>query len=164
MKRPDLAARNYRHGHAVGGATTKEYRAWSSIRWRCNNLLESRYGGRGIQMCQRWRESFAAFLEDVGSAPTARHQIDRIDNDGHYEPGNVRWTTSQMNNRNRGNTLLASFNGETRPVKEWAERTGIGYWTLRIRLAHGWPVDRALTEAVDTRKGRHARNAPEPLR
>jgi hypothetical protein len=82
-----------------------EYNAWVSARYRCTidkHPQWSNYGGRGIDMCQRWRESFAAFLSDMGPRPSPVHQLDRIDNDGHYEPGNCRWVTRQENLKNKG--------------------------------------------------------------
>jgi hypothetical protein len=97
--------RTRRHGHAARRFPTQtaEYRAWQNLKNRCSNprLKEWRYyGGRGIRVCERWQRSFSAFLADVGPKPAPDLQIDRIDNDGHYEPGNVRWTTRSEQVRN----------------------------------------------------------------
>ena len=92
-----------KHGHA-GNRWTKEYAAWASMKARCHNPRSqgyARYGGRGITVCDRWRESFEAFLSDVGLAPSSKHSIDRIDNDGNYEPGNVRWATGTVQQFNK---------------------------------------------------------------
>src|SRR5690242_5139567 len=78
------------------GSVTPEYSVWKAIRARCHNPSHGsfeRYGGRGISVCEEWRDSFAAFRDHIGPRPSAAHQIDRIDNSRGYEPGNVRWVT-----------------------------------------------------------------------
>ena len=88
----------------VALAWKNEHAAWKSMKQRCCNPKNPNfkyYGGRGISVCQRWRDSSKAFYEDMGPRP-AGHQIDRIDNDGNYEPGNCRWATPLVNSRNRG--------------------------------------------------------------
>ena len=92
------------HGQAISNNHTKEYKAWEKMKVRCYNPnyhAYHRYGGRGIKVCDKWLNSFEAFFTDVGKAPSLDHSIDRIDNDGNYEPGNVKWSTQyeQVNNR-----------------------------------------------------------------
>jgi hypothetical protein len=85
-----------------------EYGIWNTMRYRCDNPKSDmyyRYGGRGIKVCERW-EKFENFIEDMGRRPTKKHQIDRIDNDGNYEPDNCRWIINCENYRNRSDTKL----------------------------------------------------------
>jgi hypothetical protein len=94
---------NTTHGHAASGRTP-EYNAWVSLNQRCKNPKNPRwkdYGGRGVTVCARWRDSFEAFLADMGPRPSSEHSIDRINNDGNYEPGNVRWATRAEQYANR---------------------------------------------------------------
>lgn len=95
------------HGDAPRAGKRTEYAIWRSMKARCANPKDRRfndYGGRGIRVCDRWRNSYPAFLADVGRRPSSAHSIDRIDNNGHYEPGNVRWATpeQQAANKSRG--------------------------------------------------------------
>ena len=108
------------------------------------------YGGRGIRVCERWK-SYEAFFADVGARPSAEHSLDRIDTNGHYEPGNVRWATRREQNRNHRYHRWLTHQGETKMLAEWAEETGIGRSTIHLRLKAGWSTERALTEPVKRR-------------
>lgn len=112
------------------------------------------YGGRGIKVCDRWRESFASFCEDMGTPPTPKHSLDRIDTDGHYEPSNCRWATTKDQARNTRRNRLLTFQGDTMCVVEWAERTGIRAGIINQRLALGWTTERALSEPRHKRRWR----------
>lgn len=90
-----------------GRSASPEYRAWSAAKQRCFNVNHPAwpdYGGRGITMCQEWVDSFEAFFDHVGERPSSRHSIGRIDNNDHYEPGNVEWQTWREQNGNRRTT------------------------------------------------------------
>lgn len=131
-------------GSADGGA--RWYQAWSGMLGRCNNSNSARfhrYGGRGIRVCDRWRDPLA-FYADMGDPPEG-HSLDRIDNDRDYSPDNCRWATAKEQNNNRCTTRMISFGGETMSAAVWAQRLGIGKATMYYRLRE-WPLERALTE------------------
>ncbi len=132
-----------------------EYRIWSGMIQRCHNPNGTGfklYGGRGIRVCDEWRKSFSVFLAHVGPKPSPSHSIDRIDPNGHYQPGNVRWSTPKEQQRNRRDNRNLTFNGETRCVSEWAEVLGIHANTILFRLENGWTVEESLSVAVGERK------------
>lgn len=91
------------HGEQRGYKTTPEYRAWNNMISRCETVTPGwkNYGGRGIKVCDRWRSSYPAFLKDMGRRPSPKHSLDRIDNDGNYEPSNCRWATKAVQSLNK---------------------------------------------------------------
>jgi hypothetical protein len=140
-----------RHGEA-GKDKSAEYRAWYSMTQRCYNKnfrFYPDYGGRGITVCERWRHSFTAFLEDMGRKPTSKHTLERKENDGNYEPGNVRWATRTEQARNRRSSLLYTIGGVTKSLPEWCEQYGINWDCVWQRLkVLGWDIEKALTTPV----------------
>ncbi len=136
---------------------TPEYDAWVSMRARCENEARANYkhyGARGIRVCAAWRESFESFLADVGPRPSGRHSLDRIDNQGNYEPGNVRWATWIEQNRNRRNTWWVTIRGERMPLTEAVERFRVvGEITARKRIERGWPDEDALLRPPGPNRG-----------
>lgn len=121
---------------------------WNRIKGRCFNPEADRYkdyGGRGITICDEWKDDFEAFYAAVGDPPSPLHTLDRENNNGNYEPGNMRWATAAEQNRNRRSTKHYELYGESRTLSEWAELAGIDYSTVKRRvLQHRWPLDEAL--------------------
>lgn len=122
------------------------FRIWSGMLGRCSNssLKEyPRYGGRGITVCDRWK-TFANFYEDMGDRPLGK-TLDRIDNNGNYEPKNCRWASRKEQAKNRSSTVYLTHRGESLMIGEWAERLKINRHTIATRLNRGWEIDRALS-------------------
>lgn len=131
-----------------GMSRTPEYRAWENARSRCTNPRNKRYplyGGRGIRMCAEWSTSFEAFIAHMGRRPTKRHSLDRIDGDGHYEPGNCRWATieEQNNNRPHFNRTL-EVGGSTMTVAQASRAYGVPHGTILDRLDRGLSGEEAV--------------------
>lgn len=143
-----LKEKRLKHGHSKGGVLSPEYRCWRSLRNRCLNKNDhgySRYGGRGISVCARWRHSFPNFLADMGRKPSPEYSIDRIDNDGPYQKSNCRWALRVTQARNRRNNRKLEFRGECLCISEWAERFGSRYQRIAARLQRGWSIEKAIT-------------------
>lgn len=128
---------NLKHGHSMGtGKNSPTYRSWFAMKSRCtnpNNIGYEDYGGRGITVCDRWLE-FVNFLEDMGEKPKGK-SLDRIDNDGNYEPGNCRWADNITQANNTRKNRYLTHNGRTQSLSEWARELGFHRETLRKRLA-----------------------------
>jgi hypothetical protein len=137
-----LQERNTTHGHA-GSAT---YSSWHEAKRRStatNREYSAHYVERGITMCDRWRNSFEAFLADMGERPSGT-SLDRIENDKGYEPGNCRWATRAEQARNRTDNRLLTFGGRTQTTADWEKELGFPGSVLRKRLYRGWSVEEAL--------------------
>jgi hypothetical protein len=125
---------------------TPTHHAWCGMISRCENPNESgyhNYGGRGIRVCESWRTDFSAFFSDMGAKPPGK-SLDRIDNNGNYEPSNCRWATRKEQNRNRRNNVFITHNGETQCMEEWAQRLRVSPRAIAKRLERGVPVDQVL--------------------
>lgn len=137
-----IAERNFRHGQYG----TPEYRSWASMLSRCTNQnveRYSRYGGRGITVCDRWK-SFENFLADMGNRPTSKHSINRIDNDGNYEKENCEWSIDQQSNTSR--SVRLAVNGITKTLAQWSKQSGIKEATIRRRIkVLKWSVESSVT-------------------
>lgn len=131
-----------------GLTNTTEYGVWAGMLSRCyskNRACYKDYGGRGITVCDRWRNSFKAFLEDMKKRPSLKHSIDRWpNNDGNYEPGNCRWATPEEQHNNTRSNRLLTFEGQTMTLSQWANKKGISKSGLRYRLNGGMSVGEAL--------------------
>lgn len=128
-----------------------EYMAWLAMRKRCEyrrDISYRNYGGRGISVCARWGRSFDDFFADVGPRPGPSYSLDRIDNNGNYCPGNVRWATSSAQGRNRRNNRLLVVDGKNKVFAEAIERSPVSRQVVDARLRRGWAVHRALSEPL----------------
>ena len=120
-----------------GLTKSTEFTIWTNMKMRCYNKNDAgyrNYGGRGIQVCDRWLESFANFFADMGSRPSLKHSIDRIDNNGNYEPSNCRWVTQTQQGRNRRTNRRITYNGTTKLLCEWEEDFGFKRGALKDKL------------------------------
>ena len=122
--------------------------AWREMVDRCINPLNkdyNSYGGRGITVCAQWRFSFSTFLQDMGERPYGM-TIERVDNNGNYEPSNCIWISRKEQSRNRRTTKFFTHNGITLSMKEWAKELYIPYPTLVSRIAVGLTFEKAITK------------------
>lgn len=147
--------------HGMTG--TPEWRIWIGLQDRCdshkNEAFED-YGGRGIFVCERWRE-FSAFFEDMKHRPSPLYSIERKDNNGPYSPENCKWATRDEQNNNKRNNAFIEFNGERRTIAQWSESLGIKRTTITARLRrYGYSVEEVLS-IQDFRPRENARRHQE---
>lgn len=132
-----------------GKAATSIYYIWRSMMDRCHapkSHAYSRYGGRGINVCERW-QSFEDFYADMGDRPEGK-SLERIDNNGDYSPKNVVWADAKAQANNRRSNVILEHNGEKKTMQQWADQLGVKIGTIWARIDRGWTVDRALTQEV----------------
>lgn len=123
------------------------YNIWRGMLKRCYDTRAvgyTSYGGQGVTVCDRWRKSFRDFIADMGPRPTNRHQIDRKDSTGNYEPNNCRWATSKENQNNRRNNLLVTFQGKTQTAALWSDELGLSRPVVYDRLSKGMPLEQVF--------------------
>ncbi len=147
LNRQLVADRSTTHG----GCGTLEYTSWAMAKRRCLNPNSGHfhyYGGRGIKFLF---DNFEEFLAHIGPKPGKEYSLDRIDNSGNYEYGNVRWATQKNQCRNKRNNRYLTYQNETLCVTDWAERLGLNRTTIRKRLRFGWSVERTLSTPVKAR-------------
>lgn len=135
---------------------TKEYKCWGDMKARCGNpknVMYEHYGGRGISVCERWRE-FNNFFEDIGLAPSDKHQLERINVNGNYCPENCKWATVREQHRNTRRNKIIKWNGAEKPLCDWAEELGFNYPTMVNRLINGWSVEKTFSTEFRKNKKR----------
>lgn len=142
------------------------YSVWRGLRQRCNNPKHAsyhNYGGRGITVCEEWDKSFQAFYDwSYANGYSTENQkdeklkltIDRIDNNGNYEPSNCRWVDRKTQTRNMRTTRFITFNGQNKSVSEWCEIYGIKLQTFNTRIRNGWSIEEALTKPLGSKKSK----------
>lgn len=152
--------RSYGRVKGVFGLSgTSTYKIWGAMIERCTKSGNNRYamyGGRGIKVCSRWRDSFVAFLVDMGMRPEGM-SLDRIDVNGNYEPGNCKWSSGVEQARNKTNNRMLTHAGKTQCVAAWEDERGFPRGLINQRLGYGWSVD----AAIDRRMRAWPKSAPE---
>lgn len=132
-----------------GYSMTRLYGIWAGMKTRCFNPNEKKYkcyGGRGIGMCDEWKNDFTSFaLWAVGNGYSESLSIDRINPNEGYNPQNCRWCDMKTQQNNRTNNHRLEYNGETHTIAEWAKITGIKRHTIDQRIRYGWTIERILT-------------------
>lgn len=138
--------------HGLTGS--RLHNVWSSMKGRClneNDPSYTRYGGRGIMICDEWLSDFMNFYNwSMENGYSDDLSIDRIDNDGNYEPSNCRWATGVEQQNNRSITLFYEHNNETLPLTEWCERLNLSYYTIHKRIsAYGYSFEKAISHKIE---------------
>jgi len=140
---------NLRHGKRHN----RVYNVWCNMKARCSNKQHpayQNYGGRGIGVASEW-QSFENFLQDVGEPPSPKHTLDRINNNGHYEPGNVRWTSRAVQSRNNRSNILVTIGDTTKCLHDWCDDYQISPGSVYRRLANGEDIVSAIVRPKDSR-------------
>lgn len=152
LKKESAKRKFTKHGAKANRKPTPEYVSWSLMKDRCSNPKNasySYYGGRGISVCERWK-NFQLFLDDMGERPPAT-TLDRIDPNGNYEPNNCRWATRKEQARNRSFCKTVEWEGQQRLLWQLAEEHEIDLNIVHQRLHRGWDLGRAITQKKGTR-------------
>lgn len=144
-----LSSRSHiKHGHCSGNKDSSEYMIWRSMKSRCLRKKDQNYksyGGRGIGVSIRWKNSFMNFLKDMGPRPSKLHSLNRINNNKGYTKRNTEWTTRDVQASNMRSNRYISFKGKTKTISQWARAIGCGRHSILYRINRGWSVEKALT-------------------
>ena len=154
------ANKNFKAPVSINGHRTAEYIAWCGIMERCGIWKgKNSYVEKGIEVCKDWvgPSGYENFYLHIGPKPDPSMVLDRINNSGNYEPGNVRWATPSESNKNKSNARLLTINGETKNLCDWALDVGISPTTIVNRLNNGWTVE----QAIYTKPNRSPYNRPD---
>ena len=142
-----VTKRNWKHGEGINGNFTKEYRAWMHMKGRCYVKTDKafrNYGKRGIKVCDKWKNSYKNFLQDMGRCPDG-YSLERINVNGDYTPENCEWIPMKDQSRNtRVNVRLTAF-GETRILADWARQLGVSYGAIKYHLARNKKMEEIVT-------------------
>ena len=136
-----------------GKSSDLAYNVWKMMKQRCSNPKNPKYemyGGRGIEVCDRWKNSFENFLDDMGNRPSKDHSIDRIDVNGNYEPSNCRWANSKIQASNKRSNVFFEVDGISLTAAQLSEIYGVPRRTIRYRIVElGWSAERASKTPVN---------------
>lgn len=137
-----------------GWSRLPEYKVWDTMKQRCNNPKREgyeNYGGRGISVCGRWKDSFEMFYADMGPRPGDKYSIERIDVNANYEPSNCCWATASQQAQNRRKARRLTFQGLTLSAHQWSLKMGYSRDRVGDRVRNGWSTERAILTPVRVR-------------
>jgi len=149
LRKKQLSQRVKTHGLSK----TVEYKIWKGIKKRCFNSsckAFPNYGGRGITICDIWKNDAQAFIDYIGSRPSNEYSIERINNNKNYEPGNIKWATRQEQNGNQRSNRLITIKDKTKNVAQWGKISPVATSTIYSRLNKGWPPEDAVFKKSTT--------------
>jgi hypothetical protein len=148
---------SFKHGHCINGVPTRTYWVWAAMLDRCRNPRNKdfpNYGGRGIAVCEQWSE-FLNFVKDMGNKLPGM-TLERINNDGPYAPGNVKWATRKEQNTNTRRNKIYTVNGVTGCMADLARHFGLSVQTVSARIhKYNWPTEKAFTPSYPTSRNPH---------
>lgn len=148
IKLKNILNSKFKHGLSY----SKEHKCWAHMKARCydkNDIRYPHYGGRGIQVCDPWKNSFEQFLLDMGSAPSLKHSVNRKNIDADYDPSNCNWATPKEQANNTSKSRWITFRGRTQTLAQWADELQIASGTIAARIdMSGWSVEKAFSTPV----------------